>query len=52
MKPDTDVMTSVLRILHTYEFTTKNSIRLLTVRNSEVDGALTTLNVELFNLGS
>jgi len=51
MKPDMDVMTSGLRSLHTYEFTTKSSTYLLTVRNSEVDGALTTLNVELFNLG-
>jgi len=52
MKPDTDIMTSGLRSLHTYEFTTKFSTRLLTVRNSEVDGALTAHNVELFSLVS
>ena len=45
MKPDRDVMTSGLRSLHTYEFTTKISTHLLTVRNSEVDGALAAHNV-------
>jgi len=51
MKPYTNVMTSELRSLRTYEFITKISTRLLTVRSSEVDGALTMLNVELFSLG-
>ena len=52
MKHYTGVMKSGLRSLHTYEFITKIGTCLLTVRNSEVDGALTTLNVELFSLGS